>query len=202
MTVSNVVAPVLLYADRFVIANRVSLEAVTFYAAPFEIISRLSVFPVAIMGVVFPAFSHSLATDGDDARALYRRSTLAVACLTAPAAAVMVLLARPALTAWLGPAFAERSAGVAAILAVGVLVHALAQPPFNLLQAAGRPDVTARLHLLEAPLYLVYLLWLTGRFGITGTACAWLLRVSLSMVALRWLARRVVLACSARESRP
>jgi O-antigen/teichoic acid export membrane protein len=82
---------------------------------------------------------------------------------------------------------------VAALLAVGALAHGLAQPSFNLLQAAGRADLTAKVHLIEMPLYATYLWWLTARFGIVGTASAWLLRVSLSAAVLAILARRAVL---------
>jgi O-antigen/teichoic acid export membrane protein len=115
---------------------------------------------------------------------------------------VLAVFAKPLLTAWVGPEIAARSAPVAAILAVGGLIHGLAQPPFHLLQAAGRPDIPARLHLVEAPLYVGYLLWLTAHFGITGTAAAWLLRVSISVVALGWLARRFVLDQPGSEQGP
>jgi O-antigen/teichoic acid export membrane protein len=193
MTVSNVIAPLLLYLDRFVVASLISLQAVTLYVTPFEVISRLSIIPMAVMGVAFPAFSRSLAEDPRQADRLWRHSLVAVAALLAVPVLGVVFLARPLLAAWLDPGFAARAAAPAAILAVGVLVHGLAQPSFNLLQAAGRAHVTARLHLLEAPFYIGYMWWLTARFGIVGTACAWLLRVSASAIVLTVLARILVL---------
>ena len=194
MSVSSVIASGLLYVDRFVIGAVVSLEAVAAYAAPAEVMQRLAVAPAAVMGVAFPAFSQALAEDGRRARRLYRRSLLAVAALLALPAAVLGVFSRPLLTLWLGPDMAARSAPVASVLAVGILLHGLAQPSFALLQAAGRPDLPARLHLVEAPLYLGYLLWLTERFGIVGSAVAWTLRVTLSLTVLSFMARRVVLA--------
>jgi len=193
MTVSNAMAFLMLYADRFVVGSLLSLEAVTWYAAPAEVIQRLAIIPAAMMGVLFPAFSQLLAEDRDAARRLYRRSRPAILALMVPPVLVLAVFAKPLLTAWVGPEIAARSAAVAAILAAGGLIHGLAQPPFHLLQAAGRPDMSARLHLVEMPLYVCYLLWLTARFGITGTAAAWLLRVSISMLVLDWLARRFVL---------
>lgn len=201
MTVSSAMAFVMLYADRFVIGSLLSLEAVTWYTAPAEVIQRLAIVPAAMMGVLFPAFSQLLVRDREAARRLYRRSRPAILALMVPPVAVLVLFARPLLAAWVGPEIAVHSATVAAILAFGGLIHGLAQPPFHLLQAAGRPDVPARLHLVEAPLYVGYLLWLTARFGITGTAAAWLLRVSISMVALGWLAQRFVLDAPANAPR-
>ena len=193
MTVSSAMAFLMLYADRFVIGALLSLEAVTWYAAPAEVIQRLAIIPAAMMGVLFPAFSQLLAEDRDAARRLYRRSRPTILALMTPPVVVLALFAKPLLSAWVGPEIAARSAPVAAILAVGGLIHGLAQPPFHLLQAAGRPDISARLHLVEAPLYIGYMLWLTVQFGITGTAAAWLLRVSISMMVLGWLARRFVL---------
>jgi O-antigen/teichoic acid export membrane protein len=193
MTVSNAMAFLMLYADRLVIGSLLSLEAVTWYAAPAEVIQRLAIVPAAMMGVLFPAFSQLLVEDRDAARGVYRRSRPTILALLLPPVVVLAVFAKPLLTAWVGPEIAARSALVAAILAVGGLIHGLAQPPFHLLQAAGRPDIPARLHLVEAPLYVGYLLWLTTHFGINGTAAAWLLRVSISAVALHWLARRFVL---------
>jgi O-antigen/teichoic acid export membrane protein len=103
---------------------------------------------------------------------------------------------------WLGPEVAGHSAAVASILAVGALVHGLVQPSFQLLQAAGRPDVPALFQLLEAPLYIGYLVLLTLQFGIVGAASAWLLRVTISLVIQTWLAQIFVLSpASAPEVR-
>jgi O-antigen/teichoic acid export membrane protein len=199
MTVSNLVAPVLLYVDRFVVASVAGLAAVTYYATPFEVISRLSVAPLAVMGVLFPAMSSALVGGRDRARRLYSRSLALIAALLLPPVLAVAVFARPLLTAWLGADFAAHSHLVASLLALGALAHGLAQPSFNLIQAAGRADVTARLHLIEMPLYVLYLWWLTARFGIAGTAAAWLLRVSLSAVVLAALARLTVLARATAE---
>ncbi|MCH9652027.1 MAG: oligosaccharide flippase family protein [Deltaproteobacteria bacterium] len=192
MTVSNLVSPLLLYLDRFVIAALLPVAAVAFYATPFEVVSRLGIVPAALMGVLFPAFSSTLATAPGEARRLYHRSQQILLVALLPLAALVVIFARPALTLWLGEEFAQASYRVAQIFAVSAVVHGLAQPSFHLLQAAGRPKTTALLHLLEAPLYLLYLLPLTLHFGIVGTATAALLRVTFSCLALSFLARRII----------
>jgi len=194
MMVSSMMASLMLYADRFVVAGLLSLEAVASYAAPFEVIVRLAIVPAAVMGVLFPAFSRLLAAGDPSLGRLYRRSRIAIAGLLAPPAVALAVFAEPLLTAWLGADVAHRSAAVASILAVGALVHGLVQPPFQLLQAAGRPDVPARFQLIETPLYAVYLVVLTLQLGIVGTALAWLLRVTISLFAQSWLAHRFVLS--------
>lgn len=200
MTVSNLVAPLLLYLDRFIISGIVSLAAVTYYVTPFEVISRLTVLPNALMAVLFPAFTSTLILEPARAARLYAKSLAGITALIAPLAALAFFGARPGLALWLGEDFAAAAYRPAQLLAVGVLFHALAQPSFNLLQAAGRPDLTAKLHLVETPFYVAYLVALTTRFGIVGTAGAWTLRVLLSALALTWLARRFVIAEARRPA--
>jgi O-antigen/teichoic acid export membrane protein len=193
MTVSMVIASLMLYADRYVVAGVLSMESVALYAAPFEVIQRIAIIPAAIMGVFFPAFSRDLAATDPSVPRLYRSSRLAIAGFLAPIAIGLAVFSRPLLTLWLGADVAAKSATVASLLAIGALVHGMIQPSFCLLQASGRPDVPARFQLVEAPVYAVYLVFFTSRFGIVGTASAWLLRVVLSLLVQSWLARRFVL---------
>ena len=84
----------------------------------------------------------------------------------------VTLFAREGLTAWVGADVARESAPVLRWLAAGVFVNALAQAPFGVLQGVGRPDLTAKLHLLELPVYGAALWWLAHRLGIVGVAMA------------------------------
>jgi O-antigen/teichoic acid export membrane protein len=91
---------------------------------------------------------------------------------------------------WLGAEFAQHSFRVLQFLAVGVFLNSLAYVPFTLLLGAGRPDVTARLHLIELPLYLGILWWLISTRGIEGAAIAWTARVAVDALLLFVLAKR------------
>ncbi len=89
-----------------------------------------------------------------------------------PLVILIVLFARTGLELWLDKEFASRSYRVAQLLAVGVLVNSLGLISQALIQASGRPDVTAKLHIIELPLYLSYLPWLLSVYGINGAAGA------------------------------
>ena len=78
------------------------------------------------------------------------------------------------------------------LLAIGVLINASASLPASLLHAAGRPDVTAKLHMIEFPLYIPLVCWLIRAFGIEGAASAWVLRVTLDTALLFWMAGRAL----------
>jgi O-antigen/teichoic acid export membrane protein len=101
-----------------------------------------------------------------------------------------IALAQDGLKLWLGPEFAEHSFRVLQLLAVGVFINSLALVPFTLLQGAGRPDLTATLHLIELPLYLGLLWWLISTRGIEGAAMAWTARVTVDGLFLFGLAKR------------
>jgi O-antigen/teichoic acid export membrane protein len=68
----------------------------------------------------------------------------------------------------------------------------LAQLPFALIQAAGKPDVTAKLHVIEAGIYLPTLWGLIAIAGIEGAALAWMLRVLVDMIAQFAIAGRLL----------
>jgi O-antigen/teichoic acid export membrane protein len=190
MTVSNVISPLMVTLDRFLIGAFVSVAAVTYYATPYEVITKFLLIPAAVMGVMFPAFSTSFAQDRNRTAALYNRCVKYMFFLLFPAALVVTGLARDGLTIWLGADFAQHSVRVLQWLAVGVFLNCLAQVPFALVQGAGRPDLTAKLHLIELPCYLFVLWRLIATRGIEGAAMAWTLRAAVDGLCLFGLASR------------
>jgi O-antigen/teichoic acid export membrane protein len=194
MTVTNIVGPLMVYMDRFLIGAILSLSAVAYYATPFEVVSKLLVVPAAIMGVLFPAFTSALAIDRDRAATLFNRVVEYVFLSLFPIAFVVVIFANEGLALWLGNEFAENSTRVLQLLMIGIFINSHAQVAFGLVQGAGRPDLTAKLHLLELPVFTVLLLWLLHDFGIFGAAMAWVVRVVIDTVLLFVLARKKVLS--------
>jgi hypothetical protein len=74
-------------------------------------------------------------------------------------------------------------------------MNCMAHVPFTHLQSVGRPDVTAKFHLMELPVYIVMLLFLARSWGITGVAVAWLLRVMIDTILLFWFSSRLLPEC-------
>jgi O-antigen/teichoic acid export membrane protein len=184
MTVTNVVGPITIYVDRFMISAIISVAMVAYYTAPFDVILRLTVIPAGVVGVLFPAFAVSLSQDREHTGLLINRGIKYILLAIFPIILVIVTLAPEGLHTWLGPAFARNGTFVMRLLALGVFVNAIANVPFILIQSAGRPDITAKLHLIELPFYLAGVWLLTARLGIQGTAIAWTARVILDTVVL------------------
>ncbi len=190
MTVTNVVGPLMITLDRFLIGALASMAAVAYYATPYEVVTKFLLLPSALMGVMFPAFSTGFARDPDRTALLFERSAKSLFLVLFPIMLCTVALAQDGLKLWLGPEFAQQSFRVLQILAVGVFVNSLAYVPFAFLQGAGRPDLTATLHLVELPLYLGLLWWLVSARGIEGAAIAWTARVAVDALFLFGLAKR------------
>jgi hypothetical protein len=52
------------------------------------------------------------------------------------------------------------------------------------LHAAGRSDVTGKIHLAETPAYLALLYWMVREFGISGAALAWTMRAGIDALLI------------------
>jgi O-antigen/teichoic acid export membrane protein len=192
MTVSNIVSPLMAYLDRFVIGAILPLAAVAHYVTPYEVVSKLLVLPLAMIAVLFPAFAASFATDRIRTAHLFERALRVIVLIMFPLMLAIVLFAREGLTLWVGTDFARASTAVLQWLAIGMFVNAVAQAPFAVVQGIGRPDITAKLHLAELPLYLAGMWWLAHHFGIVGVAAAWTIRATVDALGLLFVSHRLV----------
>jgi O-antigen/teichoic acid export membrane protein len=178
MTVTNIISPLMVYMDRFLIGAFLSVTAVAYYATPYEVVTKLWIFPGALVSVLFPAFSTSFVQDHNRTGILFRQGVKYLFLVLFPLTLVIVTMAHEGLSIWLGAEFAHHSTGVLQWLAVGVFINSLAHIPFALVQGVGRPDLTAKLHLIELPFYLLVVWWLIHAYGIDGAAIAWVARVA------------------------
>jgi O-antigen/teichoic acid export membrane protein len=184
MTVTNVVGPLMVYIDRFIIGSLLGMAAVAYYVTPYEVITKMWVIPGALVGVLFPAFSACIAGDRAQMVGLFWRGVRWIFLALFPPILLVVVFASDGLRIWLSDDFSTNSTAVLQLLAAGVLINSLAHVPFAFIQGAGRPDLTAKLHLAELPFYL-FVLWLfMNQWGLIGAAAAWSLRVGIDALAM------------------
>ena len=195
MTVSNVLGPLMVTFDRFLIGSIISIAAVAYYSIPYEVVTKLWLVSTALVGVLFPVFSATSFADRTRLAYLYESGVKYIFVVLLPLTLLLVIFAPEGLSVWLGSDFAHNSAPVARLLAVAVLVNSMAHVPFTHLQSVGRPDVTAKFHLLELPVYVAMLFFLAKSWGITGVAVAWLLRVTIDCFLLFWFSFRLLPEC-------
>jgi len=185
VTVTSIIGPVMVYLDRLLIGSLITIAAVTFYTAPYEVVTRLWVIPLSLAMTLFPAFS-TLEGIGDRHRMgiLFARSIKYTLLALGPIVVLLVLFAKEALQIWLGGDFPLTSSTVLQWLAVGVFINSLAHVPYALLQGIGRPDITAKFHLLELPIYVGIAWFSIPHWGIAGVGAAWTLRATLDAILL------------------
>jgi O-antigen/teichoic acid export membrane protein len=191
VTISNIISPLMVYADRFLISHVLSVSAVTYYSVPIDAVMRLLIFPSSLVAALFPVFSSlDIARDHQRLDSLVSRSIKYLLFAVGIPVIILIVSSGDVLRVWIGSDFAQRSALSFQILLVGVLTCSFSYIPFALLQASGRPDITGKIHAIELPIYIALAYFGITSLGIPGAALAWSTRLAVEMVILFVIARR------------
>lgn len=190
VTVSNVIMPLMVHIDRFLIGALRTVGEVAYYVTSAEVVIKLLILPRAWVSALFPTFAAHFHSRTDETSAIYAQSVRLLLVPLFPAVLLIVIFAPEGLGLWLGPEFAAHSAPVMRWLTTGLFLYSLAFVPTALLQGIGRPELAAWVHAIELPLYLGLAWHMIGRFGIEGAAMAWLLRAGFDAVCMFALALR------------
>lgn len=188
MTIATIGVPVMSTLDRLVIGARVSVEAVGWYAAPFEAVTRLWIISTAVMTVAFPAFTAAMTSDPARLAGVFRHALAALVLVVVPAAMAVMTVAPVAIPWWLGHAGGRETVLVAQWLAAGTAVNVAAQAGATLLQATTRADWVARVQVVGVAGYGLGIWWAAGHWGIVGVACVWVAYALATAVMSLWLA--------------
>lgn len=188
---SSVLLPVLKQAERFLIPSMLSLQALTFYAVPYEAMSRAAIVPISMTTVLFPSFSRFNGDGGRELTSLVARPLRYLLVVMTPPLTFAGLFAHDVLALWMGPTFANQAAAALGILAAASYLNAFANLLRTAIQGMGRPDLKAILDLGNALLFIALLLVLVPRFGIAGAAAGRLIITIVEVMALSLFAWRV-----------
>lgn len=186
VSVSNIVSPIMVYMDRFLVSNSVGAANAAFYNAPADLIEKISFIPGSLARTIFPFFSR-LGSHVEWENRIYFGLSLALLLILVP----LFLVAELVLTLWLGESYGIESSTILRVIIIGFFFNALAQIPFAAIQAKGRSKLTALLHLSELLPYLLLLFYLVDTFGLLGAAYAWSVRVIMDFILLFYFSKRV-----------
>lgn len=189
VTVSSVISPLLVQADRFLIAAIISAAAVTIYVVPYEVVVQSLILVGAVSTVIFPSLSKLVHERPDQWPAFFLRWLGIVAGIMFLICGLLALFLPTILQLWLKGNFVPESAVIGQVLCLGVFANAIGSMYFALIHARGRADLTAKIHLLELPLFIFSLIFLLHQFGLVGAACAWVGRMVFDAIALVWCSR-------------
>ena len=196
VTATNVTNAFMVAADRFLVGAVASITAVAYFGTPYEVVSKLWLVSIALANVFFPAFALSLAAQPRRTATIFGGALRFGFIGLFPITLALVTFAHEGLDLWLGAQFADNSEHVLQWLAVGVLFSSLVQLGSGLVQS-GRPDLTARLALVELPVYLGCF-WLALKAGgIEAAAAVWAAKAVFEGVVLFLFIRRLSPASAA-----
>lgn len=175
VTVSNTAGPIFVYLERFIIASVLSVGMLTFYSAPFDLVSKLVIFPASVTTALFPYFSYHGNRHGTLVSDMTSHTVKYLLFVMTPIVAVFVFFARQILQLWLGPEFAKQGSVAMELVAISLFISSFSYIPYTSVQALGRPDLKAILDIVALPTFAVSAWWLTRQFGINGAAAGKLL---------------------------
>lgn len=185
VTLTSIVGPVMVISDRMVIGVISGATAVTTYTIPFQLGERTTMLAQSVASALFPRLSGL--EDNERAKLAVEAQSGLISIVT-PFSVIGILLIEPFMALWISAEFSKDAALVGIIIMAGFWMNSLAMVPYSLIQAGGRPDLVAKLHLAELLPYLV-MLYLGIRFlGPVGAALAFSVRVTFDALMLYWIA--------------
>lgn len=168
-----VAAAVFGQVDRLVIGMFLGAPAVACYALCAQAAQTIHGIVGAGFHALFPHLSARLETEPlADLRhtvgIAFKTNLLLALALGIP----VILFSRPILSLWMGPDFARQGWPILSILGGSFLLFALNVTAHYALLALGQVRLVTVLNLVAGAAMLVFMLLLTPRFGMVGTACA------------------------------
>ncbi len=199
MTMTNIIGPLMVTADRFIISSVLGASLIAYYTVPFDALFRLLIIPGAITAALFPRLTSVITTDRQAAKRLYQKGLKVVSTFMTGICLFTAIGSYWIIKLWLGQDFANNSWYIASILSVGLIFNGVAHVPFAAIQATGNARATAIIHLCEFIFYLPILFILLKYLGLAGAAIIWGIRVGIDCLILLVFASKVYSAISVKE---
>lgn len=188
LTVSNIISPMMVYFDKFLVSNLLGSQKVAYYIAPAEGVNRLVNVPIALTMALFPKINHAKTID--EQRYLERMSYIIISSICLPITILGISFSREIMTIWMGVEYGIKSSLILQILFIGYYFNSLAQIPYTILQSKGFSKTTAIIHAIEVIPYLTILYFSAKEFGLIGAATVWSLRVFVDFLLLLFFNHR------------
>ncbi len=183
VTVSSIIGPIMYGLDRFLIGAWAGAAMVALYTIPFQLAQRFSIIPQAFNTALFPKLSGATA---EERQVLAAKSLPAILTLTWPIVALAILILPFILPYLMQGIYSDHAAKIGQYALIGWWVVGLAMTPLAYLHSRGKARLTAAIHIIEVPLYIV-VLYISYEFGgITGVAVAFLARCVVDLVVMIW----------------
>ena len=174
--ISSIISPFLVQSEKIIIGSLIMMEAVSYYAGPSDFVKKLLIVPASIVSVMFPEYNRL--NSGDDSHIkMFNKINTSILLIMGLFVLLLSIYSTEIFHYWLGASFIGKSDIVFKILLIGLLFNPLSWNLLSFIQAKGRPDLPSKAHLIELPIHIFLLIFLTYKYGIFGSALAWTLRM-------------------------
>ena len=191
ITIGNIIVPIILYSERFLIGVLISATAITFYVTPYEVVTRLLLISISLSGVLFPVFSASYLNTPEVTRKILIRGVKAIFLIIYPIVLIIITFAYEGIDIWLGKEFAINSSLILQFLSIGIFMNSMSLIPNIFFQGIGKPKVPTIINLIEFPFYLL-IMWLSIKnFGIKGAAFTFMIMATIDAALMYLLANKM-----------
>jgi O-antigen/teichoic acid export membrane protein len=191
LVISTIATLLLVNAEKLILARAASVETLAYYSVAFLVASMAAMFTGAMLQSLLPAFSQLLGREKkSELNALFQRALRVNIIGLMPVILILCVTAKPFFTLWAGEDFGRESSAPFYILLFGLFFNIVAYIPHSILMASGRTDIFAKIYWIELFPYLLIAALLTYKFGATGAASAWSLRVIIDAVFIIWFAKK------------
>jgi O-antigen/teichoic acid export membrane protein len=180
VSVSSAIGPLILYFDRWMVSALRGVASLPFYGVPFSLLSRLGIFPSSMTTPLFPAFSAmSMKNEWGKIEDYFIRCHRFLLVALLPILFILFVWAGELFRLWIGEGFAMQATTPFRVLILGFGIGLMAPISGALLEGIGRPDLLAKVYLVELPVNVLLVWLLVRQFGMTGAAISYALRTVL-----------------------
>jgi O-antigen/teichoic acid export membrane protein len=179
--------------DRFTVGSVIGGTGLGYYSGASEGANRILLIPITAFSALLPALSATDASDGRErSLAVTRAAQRQLGALLFPVCLAVLAFGPTILKFWLGSPFADAAGTALRILSIGIFLDGLAVLPLALLYGSGRPDLPAKINLVQVALYIPITIMLTRALGITGAALSVTLLRTEDLIFYEWATRRAI----------
>src|SRR5581483_3442516 len=158
------------HSEKLLLGGLAPIAQVTFYAVPFNIVSRVqTLVPSNLFAVLFPAFSAMGVTEKRETiQDAYLRAFKFIFLAVAPITILLAVFGGDLLRLWIDAEMGANGGPVLAVLAVAVLINAPAWVTVTAGQSLGRPALVAFAQFVHLIVLVASGLLLVPRYGALG----------------------------------
>ena len=194
VAVSGFLIPILTNFEKLAIATLLSVGALAYYVPCYLMMSKVALLPASLATALFPAISYCEGKSGasDALRKLSLNPIKYIVLVMAPVTVAFFLFGGSILRIWLGADFARHSTTLFRVLALAYFIHAFAYVPLTAVNGLGRPELKAKLDLVQTPIYMALCWVLIMKMGLVGAALARLVVTTIDVVCLFAMSKKLV----------